>query len=507
MTSFGDKADAVIVYLDWELKDNAGADLTVAQRTTQFEEWVSRMLVKSLKWQKGDADTWVTAVIKPNSLTCCSELLDALNTEHVPRDSWVTTYTSTKLKLRDNATLNILYTLVKAEIKSLGNTASRTVDGHVAGGASGDPNHALLMALALGAKSNRLGMNMSAFPGLAQSVAETKRVRREQSRQALKKTHLEHLFDEVLPGEQVMMAVDNGLASGNEHVAVSINDLVELFDEWTPESDMGVGGDSEESAQTKSKPPKGEAWGLSHHLLKLLVFMVALRLRDQVDEAHVYNMLYFVLKHYRSEGNKEVGMHYAQSLFNRLHKKSWWKSQGTLKEALQTVNKDVLESLRPKYPKVDKSSSKGASQGKGASGGGKGNKSFYGRGDRSFSGGKGPSGSSNWERVAARSRSRSRGRTSKGKGDKDGKGKKEFGGKGDKDGGKSGGRNSDPRVQKAFQLSKEGEKYCPFWQIGNCRFGKDCKFYNDCYICRSDRHGANKCPTLSSNEAKRRLGM
>ena len=148
MTSFGDKADAVIVHLDWELKDNAGADPTVAQRTTQFEEWVSRMLVKSLKWQKGDADTWVTAVIKPNSLTCCSELLDALNTEHVPRDSWVTTYTSTKLKLRDNATLNILYTLVKAEIKSLGNTASRTVDGHVAGGASGDPNHALLMALA-----------------------------------------------------------------------------------------------------------------------------------------------------------------------------------------------------------------------------------------------------------------------------------------------------------------------------------------------------------------------
>ena len=170
----------------------------------------------------------------------------------------------------------------------------------------------------------------------------------------------------------------------------------------------------------------------------------------------------------------------------------------------------MLESLRLKDPKVDKSSSKGAAQGKGAPGGGKGNKSFYGQGGRSFSG-KGPSGgpygSSSWERVAVRSRSRSRGRTGKGKGDKDGKGKKEFGGKGDKDGGKSGGRNSDPRVQKASQLSKEGEKYCPFWQIGNCRFGKDCKFYNECYICRSDRRGANKCPTLSSNEAKRRLGM
>ena len=180
-------------------------------------------------------------------------------------------------------------------------------------------------------------------------------------RQALTKQNLGDLFDEVLPGEQVMIAVDNGLASGNEHVAGSVNDLVELFDEWTPESDTG-GGDAEELPQTKSKPPRGEAWGLSHHLLKLLVWMVALRLREQVDEAHVYNMLYFVLKHYRSEGNKEVGMHYAQSLFNRLHKKSWWTSQGTLQEALQTVNKDVLECLRLKYPKVDKSSPKGASQ-------------------------------------------------------------------------------------------------------------------------------------------------
>ena len=176
------------------------------------------------------------------------------------------------------------------------------------------------MALAIGNQKSgsRIGsgLNMSSFPGLAQSVAETKRVRREQLRQALKKQKLESLFDEVLPGEQVMIAVDNGLASGNEHVAVTINDLVELFDEWTSESDTG-GGDAEESPQTKSKPPKGEAWGLSHHLLKLLVFMVALRLREQVDAAHVYNMLYFVPKHYRSEGNKEVGMHYAQYLFNR----------------------------------------------------------------------------------------------------------------------------------------------------------------------------------------------
>ena len=105
------------------------------------------------------------------------------------------------------------------------------------------------------------------------------------------------------------------------------------------------GGDDDEKSK-KNKPPKGEAFGLSHHLLKLLTWMVALRLREQVDQAHVYNMLYFVLKAYRQEGNRDVGPHYAQGLFNRLHKKSWWKSVGTLKDALLTPHKDVMESLR-----------------------------------------------------------------------------------------------------------------------------------------------------------------
>ncbi len=88
----------------------------------------------------------------------------------------------------------------------------------------------------------------------------------------------------------------------------------------------------------------------------------------------MYNLLYFVMKHYRSEGNKEVGMHYAQALFNRLHKKSWWKSQGTLKTHLESVNKEVLESLRLKYPKVDRSVPQGGKERgrKGSPGGGRG---------------------------------------------------------------------------------------------------------------------------------------
>ena len=144
MASFGDKTDAVIVYLDWELHDENGTPRTVDQRTAELEAWISRMIIKSLKWDKPVANKWVTDVIKPNKLTCCAELFDALNTEHVPRSEWVTAYPNKKLALRDNATLNILFTLVKAEIKSLGNTASRTADGHVSGGPQGDSNQLLL---------------------------------------------------------------------------------------------------------------------------------------------------------------------------------------------------------------------------------------------------------------------------------------------------------------------------------------------------------------------------
>ena len=83
-----------------------------------------------------------------------------------------------------------------------------------------------------------------------------------------------------------------------------------------------------------------------------------------------------------------------------------------------------------------------------------------------------------------------------------GKGK---GSKGDKDGGKN--KNNDPRVQKAFKLSKEGKKVCPYYQIGNCRYPGSCNFSNECYICGSTSHGAIKCPALNTERAKTRLGM
>ena len=197
-----------------------------------------------------------------------------------------------------------------------------------------------------------MGLDMGMFPGLSQEVAESKRVRREQLRRLIKDRSLDSLYDELLPGEKVMKAIDASLSGGNDHVAAVTNDTVELFDEWVPQSDLGLGGDQGEIAITKVKPAKGEAWGLSHHLLKLLQFMIALRLRKKCREVHVYNLLYLVLKYYRSEGKRVVGMHYAQQLFDTLHKKSWWTSVGTLENALKVPHKDVLESLRNRCPRM-----------------------------------------------------------------------------------------------------------------------------------------------------------
>ena len=137
--------------------------------------------------------------------------------------------------------------------------------------------------------AKELGIDVSLFPSLSQKVAESKRIRREQLQNLITEVGLEALYDEVLPGEKVMKAIDAGLSVGSEHVAANINDLVELFDEWVPQMAFDYDGDDESSK--KNKPPKGEAFGLSHHLLKLLTWMVTLRLREQVDESHVYNAL------------------------------------------------------------------------------------------------------------------------------------------------------------------------------------------------------------------------
>ena len=61
---------------------------------------------------------------------------------------------------------------------------------------------------------------------VCQQVAASKRVRREQLKNLVKKVKLDDLFDELLSGDKVMKSLDASLAGGNEHVSVSINDIV-----------------------------------------------------------------------------------------------------------------------------------------------------------------------------------------------------------------------------------------------------------------------------------------
>lgn len=262
----------------------------------------------------------------------------------------------------------------------------------------------------------------------------------------------------------------------------------------------GWGGDGDDPPVTKSKPAKGEAFGLSHHLLKLLTWMIGLRLRGQVEESHVCNMLYSVLKAYRSEGNKEVGMHYAQKFLDRLHKKSWWKSVGSLKDALAEPNEKVLESLRIQYPRpLQTKGREGLGKGVGT---GKGNTyvtpkktGFFGNQREQGSWNSGGQGSG--RRVHSRSPAHAPAD----------KGKDESKGKGDKSGGKDKGKQYNPRVQKAFSLAAQGKITCPYWQSNTCRFPDTCKFRNECYLCGSTRHGAQGCPDLESDRGKKRLGL
>ena len=261
--SFGDKAEAVIVYLPWELADENGTPRSVEQRTTEMEQWVSRMCVKSLRWEKSVADQWVDDVIKPNHLTCCAELLEALNTDHVPRSNWVTNYPNKVLKIRDNATMNILFTLVKAEIQSLGNTASRTVDGHVTGGAAGDSTHALLLAMAIGNQKsgNRVGMglNMASFPGLAQNVAETKRVRPNKQHKASSSKEVMTEFQEEREEE-----VNSSAAWLRNQLGDQLRDQLRLRETnrviTDPGSDVDVPSVDSES-QTPSRPSRTSSQG------------------------------------------------------------------------------------------------------------------------------------------------------------------------------------------------------------------------------------------------------
>ena len=109
------------------------------------------------------------------------------------------------------------------------------------------------------------------------------RVLREQLRMVIQVARLDTLLDELMLDEKVTKVIESGLDGGFDHGAVSINDLVELFDEWVPKSELsrGSGGGGEGLLTRKSKPPTGDALGLSQHLWKFMTSMIASRLRQR----------------------------------------------------------------------------------------------------------------------------------------------------------------------------------------------------------------------------------
>ena len=77
MSTSGDTSTELAVYLNWESKGEHGNDLDEAARSIEFQEWISRMMVKHLKWEKVKADAWLQKVIVPNKLTSVHEFVSA----------------------------------------------------------------------------------------------------------------------------------------------------------------------------------------------------------------------------------------------------------------------------------------------------------------------------------------------------------------------------------------------------------------------------------------------
>ena len=145
-------------------------------------------------------------------------------------------------------------------------------------------------------------------------IAETQRQNVEKRRIRSKKTGREALFEEVIPEFALVEMLDTVYNSGQAHPSVNINDKVRLFTDRRSEQDEAWEGRSD-----KKGPPKGESFGLAHHGQKLLIFLVALRVRGVLKEVDLINVFFIMLKVYREE-SREIGLHYVQEVMDHLNK-------------------------------------------------------------------------------------------------------------------------------------------------------------------------------------------
>lgn len=555
--SASERAPILQNFLPWELrKDNGrGADRSPAERVAVFYHWVSKMMNIVNHFELPAATVWVAQVVEGNGIKSVWMLHKALRpggkdqgpnwsdwkkiiqvpevppvievfyaaaipgdqpggpkaeVVAVPPQPRVPATTRVeKMGLADQGYLESLIDNIKFELKSLSKNAERvSMESEV------DPYKLLMMNMVSqqSGKGGPRGLNL--YPGLSNHLAESRRIEREKQNQRLKDAQLDGLFEEIVPDPELLRLLDELYGSGQSHPAVSINDKVTLWDERRYESDAYVSPEwsSEMDAESKARQPKkGEAFGLAHHLQKLHQFLLALRVRGTLSEVDSANAMGIVLKVYREEPNKEVGLHYMQALLDYLHKSSVHNDKKSLSFYLKEPHKKTVEKLQKVYPSGKTSQGSSSDKGKGKQqsqqlqqqlqsltaqvknlkGLGKGGQGYgkdWGSQNRGRPFEKGDSGGS-----YDRSRSDFPGR------------------KGSQGGGKPQDSRSvlshaKPILKAAFGAAKETKDMCPFAQIGVCKFNP-CKLMHMCGLCGAHNHVAIKCPKQDTPEIMKKFGL
>ena len=236
---------------------------------------------------------------------------------------------------------------------------------------------------------------------------------------------------------------------------------------------------------------------MAHHGQKLLIFLVALRVRGVLKEVDLIDVFFIMLKVYR-EQSREIGLHYVQEVMDHLNKTCLWSDKGDLGSHFKEPEDKVVRRLEKAFPKTQsRKGEDGVSMWDKKPPKGKGRKGQWETPTKPGRASPGRRGDRRREspprrgdrRGEDRSRSRARKGADKGKGD----------GKG------SPLSQQSTEVKAAFSLAKKEGKVCHFYQIGTCHFDP-CRATHACVIC-GKHHGANKCPDIKSNKAKKLLGL
>jgi hypothetical protein len=324
-------------------------------------------------------------------------------------------------------------------------------------------------------------------------------------RKRLKDAGLEGLFEEIPPDPTLVELIDRAYNTGSNHPSINVNDRVERVEEPRMlEEDLDTDDEKDEKNRSKAnKPKKGDAWGLAHHLMKVLVFLATLRLRDVIKEVDVLNCMFIICKTHREE-SREIGLHYLQRLLDYLHQSQTYTDKGGLSKWLKEPQEVILKKLRKSY----RVSENGEFLGKGLGKGPGQRKKGKDKGDPKGLG-KGP-----FTRLPRGAR-RQVYLQNQDQEVQDETPVHKGGGKGGDD------RKSkvNPNVlstelQAAFKKAKvtkssDNRGICPFYTVGGnagCNFGKDCRFAHECLIDKG-RHPTKDCPDLHSSKAKKILGL